>query len=217
MSLKTPKFIYFDLGNVLVTFCNERMCRQMAAVANAPIERVYEVLYGDAAGANDLTDTVQWRFEAGRFSGHEYYEHVCELLGARPERSALAFACADMFEPIDASMRLVERLAAAGCRLGLLSNTNAWHWEHLLDGRFAALNNAFELEVTSFGAQAMKPDPTIYLHAAQAAGCDPEEIFFTDDRPENVEGARKAGFDAERFESTELLIDHLRQRGVSGA
>ena len=35
-----PKFIYFDLGNVLLRFDHELACRQMAAVAGTTPELV---------------------------------------------------------------------------------------------------------------------------------------------------------------------------------
>ena len=37
-----PKFVYFDLGNVLCSFSNERACRQMAEVAGVSPEAVEE-------------------------------------------------------------------------------------------------------------------------------------------------------------------------------
>jgi FMN phosphatase YigB (HAD superfamily) len=43
-------------------------------------------------------------------------------------------------------------------------------------------------------------------------GVAPEEIFFTDDRLENVEAARQAGFDAVQFVSVAELREQLRVR-----
>ena len=44
-------------------------------------------------------------------------------------------------------------------------------------------------------------------------GLAPEEVFFTDDRLDNVEGARKVGFDAVQFVGVEALREELRARG----
>ena len=60
----------------------------------------------------------------------------------------------------------------------------------------------------------MKPDRAIYTAAAELAGCRPEEVFFVDDLPENVVGARAAGFDAEVFTDVRTLVGDLRRRGV---
>jgi FMN phosphatase YigB (HAD superfamily) len=41
-------------------------------------------------------------------------------------------------------------------------------------------------------------------------------MFFTDDRLENVEGARAVGIDAVQFVDSAGLIDQLRERSVAG-
>jgi len=209
-----PQFLYFDLGNVLVTFSNERMLRQMAQVAGLEAAAVQQLLM-PTGGEGDL----QWRFEAGEFSPDEYYEQFCQLTATRPPRAALELAASDMFAPIEASLALSARLNSAGHRLGLLSNTNAWHWRFLLgdddqSGLLPELRDTFEIEVTSFNAQSMKPAPAIYEQAIERAGVEACKIFFTDDRPENVAGAKEMGIDAVQFVSTEQLIEELQQRGI---
>lgn len=203
------KFLYFDLGNVLVTFSNEQMCRQMAAVAGISEQQVADLLIPTGCKGD-----LQWKFEAGQFTGDEYYELFCEQTGSSPNRTELKLACADMFAPIEESFELAASLYRAGHRLGLLSNTNTWHWQFLLDGRYPVLNEAFEIELTSFAAQNMKPDRAIYQQAIERAGVSAEEIFFTDDRPENVAGAQAAGIDAVQFRSTEQLAEELAARGI---
>jgi FMN phosphatase YigB (HAD superfamily) len=49
---------------------------------------------------------------------------------------------------------------------------------------------------------------------AQAAGIDASRCFFFDDLSENVEGARRAGFNAEVFRSEAELRRLLTDRGV---
>lgn len=203
-----PKFLYFDLGNVLITFCNDSMVRQMAGVARMSEDALRELL------AIHSTSGVQWRFESGKLSPDAYYEELCTAAGWAPPRDALELACSDIFGRIDASLRLTTELARAGHRLGILSNTNAVHWPFLTDGRFPELNEAFELHVTSFDAGAMKPDPHIYHYAAERAGVPLAELFFVDDRADNVEGARQAGIDAVQFTSTGQLEQDLRERGI---
>jgi putative hydrolase of the HAD superfamily len=61
----------------------------------------------------------------------------------------------------------------------------------------------------------MKPGREIYRRAIAAAGCRPEECFFTDDIPEFVEGARREGIDAVQFQSSAQIEDELRLRGVT--
>ncbi|MEM8864373.1 MAG: HAD family phosphatase [Planctomycetota bacterium] len=204
-----PSFLYFDLGNVLLTFDNDRMCRQMATVYGVSAEEMRQTIFA----TGDHTD-LQWRFEAGQVSEEEYLAQLAERFGVQPDRNELEHAASDIFGPIEATMQLATRLAERGYPLGLLSNTNPFHWRFVLDGRFPVLNSAFTVHATSFAAQSMKPDPVIYKFAVEQAGVDPGDIFFTDDRLENVAGAKAAGFDAVPFTSTEQLLDDLRQRGI---
>ena len=46
------------------------------------------------------------------------------------------------------------------------------------------------------------------------SGHPPEACFFTDDRPENVDGARRFGIDAELFTGVPSLLRSLRARGI---
>ena len=207
--MSAPKFLFFDLGGVLISFCNDRMVRQMSAVSGVEPDALRRILFAKG----DESD-LQWRFECGLLTPDEYYEQVCLAIDARPDRAALEHACRDIFGPMQASLDLAKALAQSGQRMGLLSNTNAVHWPFLTDGRYPELNEAFGLHVTSFDAQAMKPDPRVYQRAAQRAGVSAEEVFFVDDRPENVAGAIAEGFDAVVFTSTEQLEKDLRQRGL---
>ena len=212
-----PKVIYFDVGKVLLTFSHERMCQQMADVSGVSPEAVRAAVFG-----NDDAEALHWRYEVGKLDTAGYYEHFCAEVGARPDRRLLEGACCDIFEPITPTWEIVRSLAAAGNRLALLSNINALHWDHLSGGKFDVLRGAggpsspFEWAILSYEVGAMKPSPLIYRAAIEQAGVPAEQIFFTDDRPENVDGARLAGIDAVLFEDTATLIDDLRARGVAG-
>jgi HAD superfamily hydrolase (TIGR01509 family) len=62
----------------------------------------------------------------------------------------------------------------------------------------------------------LKPDRRIYEIAIQRAGVEPSEVFFVDDRLENVAGAQAVGIDVVQFTTSEQLVADLRVRGVRG-
>jgi putative hydrolase of the HAD superfamily len=204
-----PSFLYFDLGNVLLSFSHERMCRQMAEAGGVSPEVVREALFAESGSRS-----VQWRFERGDLNALAVYEYFCERVGARPEMAQLFAAGCDIFDEIPASIALVERLAGAGHRLGIMSNTNTIDWSFVTN-RFGFLNRLFEHFVLSFQVRAMKPERAIYEHAVQLAGAPPREVFFADDRQENVAGALAAGLDAVLFTTPQELARELSSRGVS--
>ncbi len=197
-------FIYFDLGKVLLDFSHARSCERMAETAGVSPELVREVVF----------DTqLAHAYERGDVTSHEFYECFCEATQTRPEFQKLYYACADMFSPIAGMDELVARLHAGPRRLGILSNTCEAHWNYCLVA-YPMLSARFAIHALSFQLRALKPEAKIYRAAAELAGVDPAQIFFTDDRPENVSGALAAGFDAVQFESRAQLVGALSERGL---
>lgn len=209
--MRTPSFFYFDMGNVLLNFSHRRGAEQMAAVSGLPFETVYRVAYG-TAGENGL----HWDFECGRISPEQFYTRFYELAGSKAPSSdfaSLAEACNDVFELNAPMLPIVTALKQAGRRLGVLSNTTCDHWDWV-NGKFPQIMGLFPLHALSCSLQLMKPDPAIYARAAELCETPPGEIFFTDDRPDNIAAAKAAGWDAVHFETADQIRNELTRRGV---
>jgi putative hydrolase of the HAD superfamily len=198
------RFFYFDLGNVLLRFDHGQACRQMAEVAGVSPEMVKQAVFEEG---------VQWQYERGEISCREFYDVFCARTRSRPDYVALQHAASAIFEVNAAIVPLVAGLASSGHRLGVLSNTCAAHWTYC-HPRYTALR-FFDVFALSYEIGAMKPDPKTYIAAAELAGASPEEIFFTDDRPENVAAAKQAGYDAVPFTTARSLAAELRARGIA--
>jgi putative hydrolase of the HAD superfamily len=205
MQPREPKFIYFDLGNVLLWFDHRRAARQMAAVSGIQEDRAWESVF--------VAD-LEHQFEAGQISGRQFYDRFCETTNSQPDYQALLHAASDIFELNPHIVPVVMHLSRARYRLGILSNTNASHWQLVIDGRFTLINRFFPVTALSYRLRVMKPAPEIYAAAAAMAAVAPEEIFYTDDRPDNVAGAIAAGYDAVLFQDVRQLARELRRRGV---
>lgn len=204
MAVGLPKFIYFDLGRVLVHFDVAHMCRQIAAVAQVDSQRVFHALFDSH---------LQFRLERGEISDSEFYEDFCRLTDSRGDFEALAHAASDIFSFNTAILPVVAQLRAAGFRLGILSNTCHHHWEYCRQ-RFRALSDLFSIYTLSYRLGTAKPEPAIFATAAEQAGVAPQEILFIDDLLENVAAAETAGFQTAQYLSTPLLVTELRQRGL---
>ncbi len=202
--MNTPKFLYFDLGKVLVDFEVDQMYRQMGRVAGIDPAQVREVLFGGG---------LQRQYELGQISAEQFYEVFCQKTGSRPDPEALARAGSAIFELNVDIVPVVAQLQAAGYRLGILSNTCWNHWEYCTR-RFRIIREAFQTHALSCRIHAAKPDAAIYQAAAKLAGVAPREIFFTDDMAGHVAAAKTVGFDAVQYTSTPELADHLRRRGL---
>ena len=199
-----PKFLYFDLGKVLVDFDVQRMYRQVAEVAGIEPDEVREALRKNG---------LHKEHELGRVSSEAFCEAFCEATGVRADCQTLIRAASDIFELNVPIIPLVGYLHREGYRMGVLSNTCQGHWEHCLR-RFRILAEYFPVRALSSEIHAAKPDEAVFQAAAELAGVPAGEIFFTDDLPENVAGARAAGFDAVQFTSVRELAAQLRSRGL---
>ena len=70
------RFLYFDLGNVLLLFDRQKGVRQMAEVAGVSADVVQSAVF-----ESDLSR----RYELGAISSREFYEEFCERTQTRPQ------------------------------------------------------------------------------------------------------------------------------------
>jgi glucose-1-phosphatase len=204
-----PQFIYFDMGNVLLRFSHERQAEQMARVAGVEAQRAWDVLFEEG---------LHWELERGDIGPEAFYARFCEQTGSRLQSAQIDLAeldraANDIFDLNVPIVPLCGHLAAAGYRLGVLSNTTEPHWRHCT-ARFGILTSLFQVHALSFRLRSMKPDPRAYEQAAELAGVPAGGIFYTDDREDNVTAACEAGYDAVLYESVAQLNLALHQRGV---
>jgi putative hydrolase of the HAD superfamily len=203
--MASPSFLYFDLGNVLLKFSHQRAAEQMGSVTGIAAERAFEIVF---------TEGLHWEIERGEITPRQFYERYCAAAGAWPDYAELEQAGSDIFEPNAETLLVIESLHAAGHPLGVFSNTSEPHWR-FVTGRYAFLHERFDKHALSFELGSMKPDPAIYRAAAKLAETAPADIFFTDDRPENVHAARAADYDAVLFTTAARLVADLNERGIA--
>jgi putative hydrolase of the HAD superfamily len=112
------------------------------------------------------------------------------------------------------SLAAVEHAAELGS-VSLLTNNGPLVEEHLAE-LAPELVPLFgdELHTSSFYG-ARKPNPTVFANMLAHYGVPAEQVFFVDDMPENVAGARSLGIEAHRFTdpgSLSAAIDRFAQR-----
>ena len=91
------------------------------------------------------------------------------------------------FRPEPDMIGVVGTARAAGIRTGLLSNS--WGLDYPREG----WDELFDVVVISGEVGLRKPDPAIYLLAADRLRLRPAEVVFVDDLAPNVRGAAAAG------------------------
>jgi putative hydrolase of the HAD superfamily len=195
--------LLFDLGKVLVDFNFELGMRHFAA--RSPLS--------PAAFEQVVMDRV-WlqKYETGAIGTVEYHRYLCEEGGLEMSIEEFHDAWSAVFLP---DLIVPETLLAALKQrypLILVSNINESH-ATFISAKYSVFEY-FDHRILSHEVGAMKPDRRIYDVAIAAAGKPPESLFFTDDRPENIESASKLGIQAHQFRSLGGLLAALKRCGV---
>ena len=90
-------------------------------------------------------------------------------------------------------VEFLQQARAAGMRLGVATAANWENVEFVLQG--IGLRDAFDTIVTADDITRGKPDPEIFLIAAQRLGVPPERCLVFEDALMGIEAARRAGMD----------------------
>jgi FMN phosphatase YigB (HAD superfamily) len=160
--------------------------------------------------------------EEGRLPFPAYLEGLARTTGGlyTPEECARVHR-AWVLDPYPGVEDLLRELRASGVRTGVLSNTNAVHWNDQFAGdreRPPRLSAPIDHPHGSHLLGVRKPDRAIYERFVRAVSLPPSALLFFDDLASNVEGARAAGWSAERIDprgdTAAQVRAHLAERGI---
>ena len=194
--------IIFDIGNVLLAFDFGRAFQRIAPHCEG---NILEQVTGLEPLKADL--------ESGRIAAETFLEKAAAHLRYKGPRRELIEAWQQIFEPIEATHQLVNRLQGV-VPLFLLSNTNSLHAEYFLSEW--EVFSKFTGSVFSHEAGMMKPDQAIYEHTISSFGLNPARTLFVDDLEPNVAAGRVAGLQAHHYAASrhDALLSALRACGL---
>lgn len=201
------RFVYFDLGNVLLKFSLRRLLHQVAEVAETDEERVRTVLFGDKK---------YFAFESGEITAQDYFDHICQGFEKKIPIENFLQATNNIFWVNEPILPLVRNLSKSLFPRGVLSNTGPEHWRYTLEA-FPCIWDLFpKHRLASFKVKCMKPFEKIYQIALDEARRElpdlaPEEVLFIDDLEENIDGAKKFGFEGVVYTEIEPLLEAFRR------
>ena len=203
------RFIFFDMGKVLLDFDHARINQQVGKLAGIEPAIIKSLLF-------EPPFDLENRFERGELNADEFHSEFCSRAETQVQKQALLRAVSEIFWLNVSIMPILSQLRSINFPMAVLSNTCSAHWEYARE-TFACMG-LFRDAVLSYEEKSMKPDPVIYQSAIKLAqertGCDIDQIFFTDDRQENVDAAKEAGIDAELFTDSRTLLKFMVQRGI---
>lgn len=198
--LMQNKILLFDLGNILVQlnsvdslFKKEGQKEMLIDLFWSESKAVRDYESGRISSLKDFYKALK-KEKPSVVSEFLFYDLFCKIIGdVFPNTRSLLSKLKDQYP------------------LFLLSNTNETHWavcryNHQLDKYFNGVFLSYEMG-------AMKPDPMAFQMAIHAIGCNPQNIWYYDDRKENVKEALKQGINAYKSFGGDPLINDLRKHG----
>jgi len=199
------KVILFDLGNVLVDLNLKPAVARISGFCSKSQDEIIK-LFLDSGITNS--------FEKGEFSADEFYKQAKDILDLKLGYASFVSIWNEVFffSLKNRSLYHIANRLKENYRIAILSNTNILHYRYIKDN--FPVFNIFEKVFLSFEIGAVKPDQTIYRKAIEALGVLPENIFYTDDRPELVKSASKLGIKSFTFTSVEQLISDLSSLNI---
>ena len=198
------KHILFDMGQVLIRFDQQYFIRRLGIDGEDVALLMREVFC-----------SVEWvQMDRGIIREEDAVRTVTARLPGRLHDAAgkLISMWDRPILPIDGMYELIEELKAKGYGIYLLSNASLRqheYWPRIPASRF------FDGTIISADEKVMKPHPDYYRRAMEKFRLIPEECFFIDDVPANIEGALYCGIPGAVFHNdVPLLRSQLRSAGV---
>ena len=195
--------LLFDLGKVLIDFNFDTGIQALHSACSISRSRLEEVLWDE--------NCIR-RYERGEISTSELHAYLCETANLKMDLADFCRTWSSVFLP---DLIISEQLLVTLNRrypLILVSNTNEAHIDfvranyHLLD--------YFAHHVLSYEVGSLKPEREIFERAIAVSGHPADELFFTDDREENILAASELGIHAHQFKTPSGLVEALQQAGV---
>ena len=198
--------VIFDFGNVICSFSVPLFIQGLSRKTGTTVEDLQKVMPGINRLAVD--------YETGLVSSDQFFERLCDLAGIRVSREDFIHAYVGIFTPIMETFEVVRALKPTH-KLGLLSNTNEWHYLYCI--RPLDIFPLFDAVSLSFEVRAMKPAPAIYADMLQKLQLPPEKCAYIDDVQENVTAAARFGLHAIHYTGPAQLHTALHHLGVLAA
>ena len=196
--------ILFDMGNVLIHFDRDAFLNRLQ-ISDAEKQLLMREVFL----------SVEWvRMDRGTLWEETAEPLMCQRLPAHLHSAvhSLVSLWDEPMLPVAGMAELIEELKSKGYGIYLLSNASLrqhQYWSKIPGWQY------FDGKLISADEKVMKPHPDYYRIALERFQLKPEECFFIDDAPANIEGALCCGISGVVFhKDVPLLRQQLRAAGV---
>ena len=199
------KAVLFDYGMVLSGPPDPAAWARMRTITGLNEEQFYGGYW-----------THRHAYDRGDLTGESFWNQAAAPTHAilTPDQlSALIAADVDYWSTINAPMLAwARKLQHAGIVTGILSNMPG-PMETGLRARYRWIDD-FTHTTWSHALNLAKPEPAIYLSAAQSLHTPPANILFLDDKEENIAAALGVGMQAILYTTYQAFEQEMHHRGL---
>lgn len=197
--------VVFDLGKVLLDFDYRIAIQQLVPRTRLSIDELNRLIN---------QSTLLHDYETGSLKTPEFFRQVQAASGFDGDLTEFAAMFANIFTPIEPMVALHAELRLRRIPTFILSNTNDLAIQHIR-ARFPFFQR-FDGYVLSYEHGSMKPAPPLYEITERLAGARGSELFYVDDRPENVVTALERGWLGVVHETPERSRAAMQDAGLLG-
>lgn len=196
--------ILFDLGNVICPFNHYQIAEKLSRFTKKrdfqDPKKIFSYLFDFGNGAIN-------GYEMGNVSSFDFFQSLKEFLELSITFEDFKPIWNDIFwENVEVSE--IIRSLKGKKKLGLLSNTNPLHFDHILS-KFPVVE-VFDKWLLSHEMGFKKPAVQIFQKAIQWAGVEPGKILLIDDTKGHVETAVSLGMRGIHFVSAQQLREKFK-------
>jgi putative hydrolase of the HAD superfamily len=197
--------IIFDLGNVLIDFDHTIAAQKISRFTDKSPQEIFDLFFD-----SELTGL----FEEGKILPQEFFLKVKEMLNLKLDYETFLPIWNEIFFLTDKN-RAIYNIASTlknRYKVALLSNINVLHFDYLKQN--FPIFCAFHHIITSFEVGVRKPHPLIYQKTLELLEALPQNTFYTDDRPQLIEGAKELGIRSFWFQGENKLKEDFLSVGI---
>jgi FMN phosphatase YigB (HAD superfamily) len=202
-----PKAVVFDLGNVLLDFdylhTVQKIRNHCTLLENKSDRELLQLI-----GGSELFQ----KFEHGLVNPDEFFAGVVNQTGYVGTLDEFGECFGDIFTEAPQMVAWNEELRAKKIPRYILSNTNDLSIR-FIKKRFPFFNQ-FDGYILSYEHRVMKPQTRIYELVEDIAGLRGKDLFYVDDRDENIHAAAARGWQAVHHVNPAQTIEVARGVGL---
>ncbi len=192
--------VFFDYGNVINAGQDRGLVERMVELSGVLPQEFTEAYFGSRP-----------EYDRGVLDGVDYWRGFFESLGTSRDlnclRELVELDVASWARIDEHVLDLASDLKRSGCPVGILSNMPIDQADVLRRG--ATWAREFDFLFLSAEFKLIKPELAMYEYVMRETAQSCESLCLIDDKSENIEGARRAGWHGIEFDVAKCSVEEL--------